>query len=135
MGSLAERFACPALPISQATLDTCTHYSWPGNIRELENFVKRCLVLQEFTHPGSDAGFSSHPEGQPGMMAASTGGRGLKSLARSARENAEANAIIRTLQQTNWNRKQAAEQLKISYKALLYKIREYEIELTIAPVS
>jgi len=68
------------------------------------------------------------------MMAATSGSLGLKSLARSARENAEAHAIIRALQQTNWNRKQAAEQLKISYKALLYKIREYEIEPAIAPV-
>ena len=134
MSSLAERFACPPLPISQAALNACMNYPWPGNIRELENFVKRCLVLQGFTHPGSDAGFSSPPGGQPGMMAASTDGCGLKSLARSARENAEAHAIIRALQQTNWNRKQAAEQLKISYKALLYKIREYEIEPAIAPV-
>jgi len=53
---------------------------------------------------------------------------GLKSVARSAREEAEVCAIIRALKETNWHRKQAAERLKISYKALLYKIREYAIE-------
>jgi DNA-binding NtrC family response regulator len=49
----------------------------------------------------------------------------LKSLARTAKDEAEAQAISRTLEQTNWNRKQAAAILKISYKALLYKIRQY----------
>ena len=57
----------------------------------------------------------------------------MKSLTRYARENAEVHGIIRALQQTNWNRKQAAEQLKISYKALLYEIREYEIAPAIGP--
>ncbi|HKU21136.1 MAG TPA: sigma 54-interacting transcriptional regulator, partial [Terriglobales bacterium] len=134
MESLAERLACPPLPISQAVLDACMNYPWPGNVRELENFVKRCLVLQEFTSPGSDPGSSGLLGTHTGMMPASSPGRGLKSLTRYARENAEAHAIIRALQQTNWNRKQAAETLKISYKALLYKIREYEITPAIAPV-
>ena len=53
--------------------------------------------------------------------------RGLKSLARSAKDEAEAEAITRALEETNWNRKQAAALLKISYKALLYKIRQYGI--------
>ena len=134
MSSLAERFSCPPLPISQAALNACMNYSWPGNIRELENFVKRCLVLQEFTHPGSDASFSSRTGVQPGMMTASRDGGGLKSLARSARGDAEVRAILRALEQTNWNRKQAAERLKISYKALLYKIRDYEIAPASEPV-
>ena len=132
MGALAERFACPALPISQAELDACRDYSWPGNVRELENFVKRCLVLQEFTHPASEPGFAGRANS---IVAGSTGARGLKSVARSAREDCEAHAITRALQQTNWNRKQAAEQLKISYKALLYKIREYEIAPPVASIS
>jgi two-component system, NtrC family, response regulator AtoC len=52
---------------------------------------------------------------------------GLKSLARSAKDEAEAQAITQALEQTNWNRKQAAAILQISYKALLYKIRQYGI--------
>jgi DNA-binding NtrC family response regulator len=52
---------------------------------------------------------------------------GLKSVARGAKDEAEAEAIARALEETNWNRKQAAAQLQISYKALLYKIRQYGI--------
>jgi DNA-binding NtrC family response regulator len=52
---------------------------------------------------------------------------GLKSLARTAKDEAEAQAITQALEQTNWNRKQAAAILQISYKALLYKIRQYGI--------
>ena len=51
----------------------------------------------------------------------------MKSLARSAKDEAEGEAIRQALEQTNWNRKQAAGLLQISYKALLYKIRQYGI--------
>ncbi len=51
----------------------------------------------------------------------------MKSLARNAKDEAEAEAIAKALEETNWNRKQAAALLKISYKALLYKIRQYGI--------
>ena len=51
----------------------------------------------------------------------------MKSLARSAKDEAEAEAIAKALDETNWNRKQAAALLQISYKALLYKIRQYGI--------
>ena len=128
MATLAERYACPALPISPAALEACVGYPWPGNVREMENFIKRCLVLQEFTPP------MSQTFGVNGVRAAESVARGgsqvngLKSVARSAREDAEASAIIRALKETNWHRKQAADRLEISYKALLYKIREYAIE-------
>ena len=55
---------------------------------------------------------------------------GLKSVARGAKDEAEAEAIRQALDQTNWNRKQAAALLQISYKALLYKIRQYGIAQT-----
>ncbi len=51
----------------------------------------------------------------------------MKSLARTAKDEAEGEAIRQALEQTNWNRKQAAALLQISYKALLYKIRQYGI--------
>ena len=52
----------------------------------------------------------------------------LKSIVRGVKDEAEIIAITRALEQTNWNRKKAAGILKISYKALLYKIRQYEIQ-------
>jgi two-component system, NtrC family, response regulator AtoC len=66
--------------------------------------------------------------GDSGGKTGDTGG--LKSLARNAKDEAEGEAIRQALEQTNWNRKQAAALLQISYKALLYKIRQYGIAET-----
>jgi two-component system response regulator AtoC len=130
MTRMSERYARPPLPLSPTLLAACLEYPWPGNLRELSNFVKRYLILGDEQlaiaelNPKNDVGGGlrgdSAPKGEP------TGG-GLKSLARSAKDEAEAAAITQALEQTNWNRKQAAALLKISYKALLYKIRQYGI--------
>jgi transcriptional regulator with PAS, ATPase and Fis domain len=130
MGHMAERYARPPLPLSPTLLEACQEYSWPGNLRELNNFVKRYLVLgdeklaiHELT-PKSDGGGAPF-DATPRNGAESSGG--LKSLSRNAKDEAEAEAIAKALDETNWNRKQAAVLLKISYKALLYKIRQYGI--------
>ena len=130
MGHMAERYARPPLPLSPTLLEACQEYSWPGNLRELNNFVKRYLVLgdeklaiHELT-PKSDGGGAPF-DPTPRNGAESSGG--LKSLSRNAKDEAEAEAIAKALDETNWNRKQAAVLLKISYKALLYKIRQYGI--------
>jgi len=127
MTRIAERYGRSPLPFSATLLDACLKYNWPGNVRELENFVKRYLILgdeaqvvceldpRNSTPPESDL----KPQEVPG---------GLKSLVRSLKDEAEAEAIARTLEQTNWNRKEAARILNISYKALLYKTRQYGIE-------
>src|SRR6478736_3282098 len=129
MTRMAEQYARPPLPLSPNLMDACLAYSWPGNLRELNNFIKRYLVLgdeklavQEL-QPGND-GHGTRPE--TAHSPAEPGG-GLKSVARSAKDEAEAEAIRQALDQTNWNRKQAAALLQISYKALLYKIRQYGI--------
>ena len=129
MSRMAEHYARPPITLSSRLLERCLEYSWPGNLRELNNFIKRFLILADEEaainelQPHSDLGGPS--AGTAGNGA--DGGGGLKSLARSAKDEAEAEAITRALEQTNWNRKQAAAQLKISYKALLYKIRQYGI--------
>jgi len=127
---MAEQYARPPLPLSPALLQACQEYHWPGNLRELNNFVKRFLVLGDEKlavnelHPKSD-GSGARFDSSPHAPADSSGG--LKSLARTAKDEAEAEAIKHALEQTNWNRKQAASLLQISYKALLYKIRQYGI--------
>ncbi len=129
MAHMSEQYARPPLPLSPALLQACQDYSWPGNLRELNNFVKRYLVLGDEKLAVQELRPSA--EGQvrrtESAVPATESGGGLKSVARSAKDEAEAEAIRQALDQTNWNRKRAAALLQISYKALLYKIRQYGI--------
>ncbi|HLX83504.1 MAG TPA: sigma-54 dependent transcriptional regulator [Terriglobales bacterium] len=132
MSRMSESYARPSLPLAPPLMDACLQHSWPGNLRELSNFIKRYLVLGDATlaaselQPRPDSGGGAHVEGRSAAAHADAAG-GLKSLSRNAKDEAEAEAISRALEETNWNRKQAAALLKISYKALLYKIRQYGI--------
>ncbi|MGB8831629.1 MAG: helix-turn-helix domain-containing protein, partial [Candidatus Sulfotelmatobacter sp.] len=134
MARMAEQYARPQLPLSPALLEACQRHMWPGNLRELNNFLKRYLILGDENLAAAEL----QPRDGYGGMGASVDGAGrgndsaggLKSLARSAKDEAEGEAIRQALEQTNWNRKQAAELLQISYKALLYKIRQYGIAET-----
>jgi DNA-binding NtrC family response regulator len=136
MVRFAERFARDPLPLTARLVDAAMKHSWPGNLREMENFVKRYLILgdeqtviqdlQGGATPGSSS--SSGPAAQPGNG-------DLKSLVRGLKDEAEIKAIGEALQRTNWNRKAASRLLKISYKALLYKIREYRLEETQSAIS
>jgi two-component system, NtrC family, response regulator AtoC len=132
MSRMSESYARAPLPLSGALMEACLRHSWPGNLRELSNFIKRYLVLGDETlaaselQPKPDGGGGTHADGRSAAAGADSAG-GLKSLSRNAKDEAEAEAIARALEETNWNRKQAAALLKISYKALLYKIRQYGI--------
>jgi DNA-binding NtrC family response regulator len=131
MSRMSELYARAPLPLSQNMLAACQIHPWPGNLRELSNFVKRYLVLGDEILAVAE--LEPRPDGGGGLnfdsssISSNEPGGGLKSLARNAKDEAEAEAIARALNETNWNRKQAAALLKISYKALLYKIRQYGI--------
>ncbi|PYY07369.1 MAG: sigma-54-dependent Fis family transcriptional regulator, partial [Acidobacteria bacterium] len=131
MSRMSERYARAPLPLSPTMMQACLDYSWPGNLRELSNFIKRYLILGDEKlaiaelHPKNDS--NGGTRGEYGAKLAGDQPGGLKSVARTAKDEAEAEAITRALEETNWNRKQAAALLKISYKALLYKIRQYGI--------
>jgi two-component system response regulator AtoC len=130
MALFATRYARAPLPLSPTMVEACTCYHWPGNLRELENFVKRYLILgdESVVLAELDANRDvnpARPEAREPVKEQHQ--HDLKSLVRGLKDEAEAEAIARTLKQTNWNRKEAARILNISYKALLYKIRHYNV--------
>jgi two-component system response regulator AtoC len=122
-------------PISEPLLEGFMRYHWPGNIRELENLVKRMVVLgtdqpvlQEIAARSSQAPPPSPVVADVPELDQFLRGEvdrvNLKHVARRAAQAAERRIIERILQRTRWNRKEAAEILQISYKALLYKMKE-----------
>lgn len=127
MRRTASKFERDPLPISTTLMQALTSYSWPGNLRELENTIKRYFVLTDEQAIINEL----HPErNSDSIQAASeqSGGHGgLKRLVRGLKDDAESVVIAKTLEGTGWNRKAAANSLQISYKALLYKIKQYNL--------
>jgi len=126
MRQFSEKYARPSPVVSKRIVQACLAYGWPGNLRELQNFAKRYIVLGD-----EDLAISDLMGGMDGAGAAQNGdpeGAGkLKSIVRNVKSGAETIAIADALQQTNWKRKKAAALLGISYKALLYKMRQFGI--------
>lgn len=129
MNQFAQKYAHPSIAYSERLIHACLQYRWPGNLRELGNFVKRYMVLQDEALAISELESKSKGQGFSGPDGINPNGSeaGLKSLVRNLKDKTELKAIEEALVATNWNRKLAAVRLSISYKALLYKIKQYEI--------
>lgn len=125
MNNLARQFGKNTLPISSKLEQECLTYHWPGNLRELGNLVKRYLVLEDESQLVDELRNKARDAGVDDGAASASGRGGLKALVRSLKDDAEAREIQRSLDDANWNRKVAAAELNISYKALLYKIKQH----------
>jgi two-component system, NtrC family, response regulator AtoC len=120
--SYNRKFNARAKPLSNDLMNSLRKYHWPGNIRELENLIKRYVILG-----AEDAITSDLRPHQPDFFNADINVDGpisLKKLTRQAVHEMERKIILKVLQHHHWNRKQAARALNISYRALLYKIRD-----------
>jgi two-component system response regulator AtoC len=126
----SEKFGKPVVAPSKLLLDAALNYPWPGNLRELENFVKRYVILED--DEGSLRELvemcSTRQRSSPREEPAPPKEQGLKALVRSLKAEAETEAIADALEKTRWCRKDAAKMLGISYKALLYKMREFNLD-------
>jgi DNA-binding NtrC family response regulator len=128
MQRMADKYARRPLTFSPELMGVCMRHPWPGNLRELENFVKRYLVLGDEQAMLAELSRDSVPT-VTSMDASRVGNPagGLKKLVSSVKGEVEAEVITAVLLRNQWKRKQTAAELKISYKALLYKIRQYGI--------
>jgi two-component system response regulator AtoC len=131
MERFARKYSQQPLDYSESLISACLKYHWPGNLRELGNFVKRFLVLQDENFAIAELEERSRPlsliKAVPVSAADSVPERGLKSLVRSSKDETEQKAIEQALAATRWNRKMAAVRLNISYKALLNKVKQYRM--------
>jgi two-component system, NtrC family, response regulator AtoC len=141
MGRMATQYSRPPIRLKPALIEACLRYPWPGNLRELENFVKRYLIMgDEATAIAELRGNEQHNQVAVDASSGPTAprrksdpadrrvqGARVKASLRALKDETEVNAIARALEATRWNRKQAARLLNISYRGLLYKIRQHGI--------
>jgi two-component system, NtrC family, response regulator AtoC len=149
----SEHYNKPSMQLANDTLRLFAEYEWPGNVRELENLIKRMVILGTDTSIRREVAdaiagrymkvgpIPALQSGAPPAMAAPTAAQpaaappappvpcgSLKDIGRMAAREAERELIQRTLEDTRWNRREAAEILGISYKALLYKIKDADLD-------
>ncbi|MCU1286114.1 MAG: two component, sigma54 specific, transcriptional regulator, Fis family [Acidobacteriales bacterium] len=133
MSRMSEDYGRSPLPMTPKFIEACSQAPWPGNVRELGNFMKRYLILADENLAIAELAKQLETESpkSPAKAAAAAAGADtsdLKTMVRGLKDGAEMEAITRTLIQTGWNRKRAAEILNISYKAMLNKVRQYGIK-------
>jgi two-component system, NtrC family, response regulator AtoC len=115
-----------SLVVNGEAMEILLSHSWPGNIRELENLVKKMVALADTKAALSELRASPRPvlrldSGDEPKMSS------LKVASRAASRRTERELILKALERTHWNRKRAAQELQISYKSLLYKIKQIEV--------
>jgi two-component system, NtrC family, response regulator AtoC len=116
------RFKKEAAPLSRDVIHSLLHRDWPGNVRELENCIARYVIL------GTEEVFQAERiERKPFNFtyeATEDGKIPLKRISQQVSRRMEHDVILKVLQANHWNRRKTAEILKISYRALLYKVRQ-----------
>jgi two-component system response regulator AtoC len=120
LAKYARDFRRPVPRLSAEAEQLFRDYAWPGNVRELENAAKALVVLgdEDVAMGGLRAVLSRPDAGGNGTQVS------LKQVARAASRVAERELILKVLTRTRWNRRRAAQELQISYKALLYKMKQ-----------
>jgi two-component system, NtrC family, response regulator AtoC len=116
--------------IKNSTLDLLMQHSWPGNVRELENIVRKIVVLGDDDLVMSDLATNTdlRAASKPFPNGTHVNPGSLKQASREASRKAERQLILESLERTHWNRKRSARELQISYKAMLYKLKQLGLD-------
>lgn len=122
LAQLNTRFERSAPPLPQDMIQRLTYREWRGNIRELENLMARYAILGSLDAIAPEVAERRSP--MTPVRVAADGTIPLKRIAKQAVREMEGNLILSALREHKWNRRKAAQALNISYRALLYKIRE-----------
>lgn len=117
----SQEYNRPPRELPSELLDAFSRYTWPGNVRQLENMMKRYVVI-----PDSAALLAEVTESDVPPKFGPQSHPSLKDFSAEAAETAEKELIFRTLEQVQWNRKLAAKRLNICYKSLLNKLKRWE---------
>lgn len=117
-----SRYQSSVKKLPEELLASFCDYHWPGNIRQLENAIRRYLILPDLAAAREEFRLSAPLASEP------AGGLSLKELSAGAAEKTERELILRTLNEVNWNRKQAARRLNICYKSLLNKLHRWQLQ-------
>ncbi|MHB8216987.1 MAG: sigma-54 interaction domain-containing protein [Candidatus Sulfotelmatobacter sp.] len=126
-----RKFNSRAVHPSADLMNALKKYHWPGNVRELENLMKRYVILG--TEESISGDLRPHEQDFFSADISVEGPISLKKITRQAVRELERKIILKVLQHHHWNRKQAARALNISYRALLYKIRDAGLPSNRAP--
>ena len=117
-----EKFTKPAEPLNKAMLQYLQNLDWPGNIRELSNGIARYVLVGAEANIGPELVVKPHSAASRNSN--STVNVPLKQLSKEAVREREKTYILEALKANQWNRRKTAEVLKISYRTLIYKIRD-----------
>ncbi len=123
LNKYAEKFGRSVPPLSKPTIKFLQKYDWPGNIRELENVIKRYVIVGREEAIAGSLENDREQEFDPEVVSVD-GVIKLKEVTRQAVKQIERKIILKTLEVHRWNRQSTARALSISYAALLYKMRE-----------
>ena len=124
-----DRYKSTVDEISPSLMDSFLRYDWPGNVRQLENAVKRYLILPDMNMNLSELKEQTQSTTSvPVPVKPKEDNMSLKDVGTRAAEQAEKELVLRVLEETSWNRKQAARRLNICYKALLNKLKRWQID-------
>jgi two-component system response regulator AtoC len=124
----AAQFGRPRPSLSARAMRILLDHSWPGNIRELENVVKNIVALGDEQLAVAELSELPAITSERPAEASEPRAYSLKQAARAASREAERELILKALEHTRWNRKRAAQELQISYKSLLYKLKQIGVQ-------